>query len=251
MQGIGELTCHAIMAMVKPQLAVRLAKDVDLSLPGADFFSHLHGNNSLLKTALIGPDWPMTFTTIQTHYVSEAVSKLMVAQADLRWLRFACYFRPDWQSKTSWQATRPREFLPWCRLIRVKNPKIHFVDCPLPPAHLLNEALQSTLIGLASDDQECTGLAVVAFVEADDDDIVTIGLYVPDGFDFPVTTVLRSSGLNWWPSESPFFESGGSEVKNVTCLAEERFNLMRVLGGLESGARNPTSRTNLGRKRLT
>ena len=235
MQGVGELTCQALLALVKPQLAVKLGKEGETG----EFFSHLE-NNGLSKSRVVDG---VVYTHLVGHSPSEAASRISVSQADLRWLRTTCYFNPSLQLATSWQASRPRDFFPHCEKMILNDPRIIFTDCTRPSDDLLHAALAFCLVGLCSGNN-CVGLGVVASY---DRSVLTI--YVPAGSNWVVDTVMRSSGLNWFPQECAFFESSGSLVKTATCRIEEPFNLSRVLGG-ESG-RNPKNRTNLGRKRLT
>jgi hypothetical protein len=240
--GTGRTTIEAMMLLIQPDIVIHVGCESD------DPVFEVNPVNSLLP---------------ESEYIvpscrSVGVSKVALLHepypapkpVDSRWIKYASHFRPDLVARDVFKSCHLREFFraPYVRFIMLDKGSfgMHFPaldEFPKNPYY----AIELTLVGLSN--SESGQLYCLGFVMSVEGDSVRIAIppNIPECYGPFINQIVRGD-MSWSPRDQVHHK--GKTTSTDFNDTDEPFYLLNVLVGDGTGARTPSTRTNLRRKRL-
>ena len=241
--GTGKETWEAIITLVQPDFVVHIGTEC-AELPIA-------GNNPFLSN----PDLPIPtprWMPLSKVIVMDDSKLTQSSSSDKRWIKFASHFRPDLVRRDTFKSSPISSFFvsPFSRALEleVASVAITVPCCDEPPPRPI-AAIESTVVGLCNAETgQCICMGFVASVDAE-----FVCLFIPPNIPARladrIDLIVRGE-VNWSPRDQVCHKGKTTGTDFTAIPGGEPFFLTNVLAGEGTGARVPSSRTNLKRRRL-
>lgn len=246
--GMGRKTYEAAIHIIKPDFVVHIGSSKE------DPSFAVEPINPFISIFLPAPQpsWLSLAPVVLLTDDEEGRCIASMTARDKRWVKYATHFRPDLVIRNEYKSAHPRDFFlsPFCRLLSLSKAS---VSVSLPYANTVPQdpfkLLEQLLVGLCN---SASGQCVcLGFVDSIDDEgvYVVIPPNIPKIMTDSIDEIVKGE-MNWSPREQISYNGKTTSTDFTTNPEGEPYFLTRVLVD-DDIAKTASTRTNLGRKRLS